>query len=298
MNRHIIKLIRPHQWLKNAFVFTPLFFDRHATDWCYVWPCIATCLAFCMAASGIYCFNDVHDCEADRRHPMKCMRPVASGVVSKRAAYATMAMAWAVAFALIALTRLLRADNQKALAVTLLLYITMNVAYSLKLKQIAILDVFIIAAGFVLRVVAGGQATGIILSHWIVLTTFLLALFLAMAKRRDDAALFEMSGLKARKNVERYSMDFLKSSISILGSITIMCYILYTVSTDVVERMGSHYVYATSVFVLAGILRYMQLTIVDQQSGSPTKILLHDPFIQICIIGWITTFAVILYAPL
>lgn len=296
MNRHIITLIRPHQWLKNLFVFMPLFFDRHATDWDYVWSCIVSFVAFCLAASGIYCFNDIHDAEADRRHPVKRMRPVASGAVSKRTAYITMGVVWIVAFTLVTWGRFYCGSIQKGLISTLLLYIAINIAYCVKFKQIALLDVFIIAMGFVLRIVAGGLATGIILSHWIVLTTFLLALFLAVAKRRDDVAIYEASGVKVRKNVVRYNMDFLNQCIAILGSITIMCYILYTVSNEVVERMGSHYLYATSVFVLAGILRYMQLTLVNRKSGSPTKVLLHDHFIHVCIIGWILAFTLILYA--
>ena len=171
----------------------------------------------------------------------------------------------------------------------------MNVAYCVRLKQIALLDVFVIATGFVLRIAAGGLATGIILSHWIVLTTFLLALFLAVAKRRDDVVIYEASGIKARKSVEHYNKFFLGIAIGVLGSITIMCYILYTVSNEVVDRIGSRYLYATSVFVLAGILRYMQLTFVDQKSGSPTEVLLHDRFIHFSIIGWIVAFTLILY---
>lgn len=295
MNRHLITLIRPHHWLKNVFVFTPLFFDRHATNWSYVWPCIVAFIAFSLAASGIYCFNDIHDADADRQHPVKRLRPVASGAVSKRTAYATMGIVWIVAFTLATLGSFYNDSIQNGLIDTLLIYIVMNVAYCLKLKQIALLDAFVIATGFVLRIVAGGQATGIILSHWIVLTTFLLALFLAVAKRRDDVAIYETSGVMARKNVVRYNMDFLNQSIAILGSITVMCYILYTVSNEVVERMGSHYLYATSVFVLAGILRYMQLALVDRKSGSPTMVLLHDHFIHVCIAGWIVAFAIILY---
>lgn len=295
MNRHLIKLIRPHQWLKNLFVFMPLFFDRHATDWNYVCPCTVTFIVFCLVASGIYCFNDIHDAEADRLHPVKRMRPVACGAVSKWTAYTTMGIAWIIAFILVAWCCFYSGSVQRGLIGTLLLYIVMNVAYCVKLKQIALLDVFIIAMGFVLRIVAGGLATGIILSHWIVLTTFLLALFLAVAKRRDDVTIYETSGVKARKNIVRYNMDFLNQSIGVLGSVTIVCYILYTVSNEVVERIGSHYLYATSVFVLAGILRYMQITIVDQKSGSPTLVLLHDHFIHACIIGWIVAFVVILY---
>lgn len=294
MNRHIIKLMRPQQWLKNAFVFAPLFFDRHTTDWHYAGPCIVACLAFCLAASGIYCLNDIRDAEADRLHPVKRMRPVASGAVGIRAAYATMVAAWVTAFVLIALSAsFLRGGG--LLAATLLLYIVMNVAYCLKLKQIAVLDVIFIAIGFVLRIVAGGLASGITISHWMVLTTFLLALFLALAKRRDDVAIYKTSGIKARRHVECYNMEFLDVAIGILGSATIMCYILYTVSDDVVARLGCRHLYATSGFVLAGILRYMQLTFVDKESSSPTKVLLHDRFIQVCVVGWIAAFAIILY---
>lgn len=274
----------------------PLFFDRHATDWNYVWPCVVAFIAFCLVASGIYCFNDIHDAEADRQHPVKRMRPVASGSVSKRAAYITMIIAWSAAFALVVWDGFYRGSIHKGLIGTLLLYLVMNIAYCVKLKQIALLDVFMISLGFVLRIVVGGLATGIILSHWIVLTTFLLALFLAVAKRRDDVAIYETSSVKARKNVVRYNMDFLNLSIGSLGSVTIMCYILYTVSNEVVKRIGSHYLYVTSFFVLAGIMRYMQLTIVERKSGSPTKVLLQDHFIHVCIIGWILAFTIILYA--
>ena len=296
MNRHTITLIRPHQWLKNVFVFTPLFFGRHVTDWNYIWPCTVAFIAFCLAASGIYCFNDIHDAEADRQHPVKRKRPVASGAVSKRMAYTVMGTAWVMAFTLVALGCFYSRSIQNRIIATLLIYIVMNVAYCVKLKQVAILDVFIIATGFVLRIVAGGLATGIILSHWIVLITFLLSLFLAVSKRRDDVAIYETLGVKPRKNIARYNMDFLNQSIGILGSITIMCYILYTVSGEVVERIGSRYLYATSVFVLAGILRYMQLTLVDRKSGSPTMVLLHDHFVHACIIAWIMAFVFILYA--
>lgn len=292
MIRPLIRLMRPSQWLKNVFVFMPLFFDRHAADWHYVWPCLLATLAFCLAASGVYCFNDIHDAEADRRHPLKRQRPVASGAVSRRTAYAAMGVAWMLALALAALGRYAMPG---ALAATLLGYILMNVAYCVWLKHVAIVDVFVIATGFVLRIVVGAQSTGVILSHWMVLTTFLLALFLALAKRRDDVVIYATSGQKTRQDVDRYGIDFLTSAISILGAITIMCYILYTVSAEVVGRVGSPYLYTTSVFVLAGILRYLQLTLVDQRSGSPTQVLLHDRFIQLCIVGWITTFTIILY---
>ena len=210
-------------------------------------------------------------------------------------AYATMIAAWMLAFMLVAVGSLHSDSARLGLAGTLLFYIAMNVAYCMKLKHVPLLDVFIIAMGFVLRIVAGGLATGIALSHWLVVTTFLLALFLALAKRRDDVALYESSGIKARKNVENYNLTFLDHAIGMLGGATIVCYILYTVSPDVVERLGSPHLYVTSLFVVAGIMHYMRITFVDKKSSSPTRVLLRDHFIQACVAGWITAFAIILY---
>lgn len=289
MNKHVITLLRPQQWLKNFFVFTPLFFDRRIADWHYAWPCIVAFLVFCLTASGIYCLNDIRDAKADSRHPVKRWRPVASGRVGRGTAYAMMAVAWATAFALVAIFALY------PLASTLLLYIAMNIAYCLKLKQMALLDVLIIAMGFVMRIVAGSQASGIALSPWIVITTFLLALFLALAKRRDDVVIFQTSGIKVRKNVERYDLVFLNLAVAMVGSATIVCYMLYTISPDVVERLGCPHLYATSIFVLAGILRYMQLAFASNKCGSPTRVLLHDCGLQLCVVGWIIVFAIILY---
>lgn len=295
MNKSIITLIRPHQWLKNAFVLTPLFFDRRTTDWTYAGPCLLAFAAFCLAASGIYCFNDICDADADRQHPQKRRRPIASGAVAIRTAYAIMAAAWMLALMLVAAGRFHSNGAQLGLSATLLFYIAMNAAYCVTLKQVPLLDVFIIATGFVLRIVAGGLATGIVLSHWMVVTTFLLALFLALAKRRDDVALYESSGIKARKNVEHYHALFLDHAIAMAGSTTVVCYILYTVSPDVVERLGCRHLYVTSLFVVAGIMRYMQLTFIDKKSSSPTSVLLHDHFIQACVVGWIVVFAFVLY---
>lgn len=289
MNKHVITLLRPHQWLKNIFVFTPLFFDRRIVDWHYAWPCIVAFFMFCLTASGIYCLNDIRDAEADSRHPVKRWRPVASGRVSRGTAYAMMVIVWLAAFTLAAIFAL------PSLASTLLLYIVMNIAYCLKLKQMALLDVFIIAMGFVMRIVAGSQASGIGLSPWIVITTFLLAVFLALAKRRDDVVICQTSGIKVRENVERYNIAFLNLAVAMVGSATIVCYMLYTISPDVVERLGCPHLYATSIFVVAGILRYMQLTFSSHKCGSPTKVLLHDSGLQLCVVGWIVVLAVILY---
>ena len=171
----------------------------------------------------------------------------------------------------------------------------MNIAYCIRLKRVALIDVFIIAIGFVLRIWVGGIATGIGISQWIVLMTFLLALFLAFAKRRDDVVMYEESGVKVRCNINRYNLQFMNQAITIVSAVTMVCYIMYTVSPEVQERMQTSYLYVTSIFVLIGLLRYMQLTLVYVKSGSPTKILLYDRFIQLSILGWLLTFFVLIY---
>ena len=293
MMKNIVILLRPQQWLKNGFIFIPLFFDHKLTDWYCLCSAILAFFAYSFAASAIYCLNDLIDVEADRKHPKKCKRPIAAGVISKVQALLLVALCLGVAFAI---ASMLEGNAQWKVIGILGVYIVMNIAYCLKLKQMAIVDVFIIAVGFVLRIFVGGFATGVVLSQWIVLMTFLLALFLAFAKRRDDVVIYEDTGVLARKNVNRYNLPFMNQVIGVVSSITMVCYIMYTVDPEVIARMGSRYVYLTSVFVLAGIIRYLQLTIVDVKSGSPTKVLMKDRFVQCSIIGWIMTFVLIIYA--
>ncbi len=262
----------------------------------YLIPSIMIFFAFGMAASGIYCFNDIYDVEADKLHPEKCKRPIASGAISEASGYVLMVFCIISALVITMSFPWEVGGGRIYVSSIIILYVLMNIAYCMILKQLAIIDVFIIAVGFVLRVFAGGFATGIYLSHWIILMTFLLALFLAFAKRRDDVVMYENTGLKARKNVNRYNVDFMNQAIAIIGSITMVCYIMYTVSPEVTARFNSSYVYMTVVFVLAGIIRYMQITIVDVKSGSPTKVLMKDRFIQLCVLGWCLSFAFIIYA--
>jgi len=288
----IIKLLRPHQWVKQLFVVLPLFFSGSLLElWCLRQVAVAF-MAFSAMASAIYCLNDISDVEADRLHPKKKYRPLATGEMSVRGAYALMA-----ALVVASLGICLLSDREQALSLTgiVCFYFVLNVAYCLKLKQYAIVDVFIVALGFVLRVVAGGVACGTWLSPWLISMTFLIALFLAFAKRRDDVVLHEKTGRVTRRNTERYNLDFLNYTLGIIGAVTMICYIIYTVSPEVEMRMGSRHVYITSLFVLAGILRYLQVAMVDYKSGSPTKILLHDKFIQGCVAMWILVFVIIIY---
>lgn len=290
---NILKLIRPHQWLKNVFVLIPMFFGGSLLDPEDIRASLLTFLAYSFVASSVYCFNDINDVEADRRHPVKCKRPLASGAVSMGTAWMLMALM----FVLAALMTALLGDRGHILKVggVLLFYYILNICYCAKLKQYAIVDVCIVAFGFVLRVLAGGFATDITLSKWLVLMTFLLTLFLSFAKRRDDVLRMNETGEPPRKNTIRYNLTFINQAITITASVTLVCYIMYTVSPEVVARLGSDLLYLTSVFVLLGLLRYIQITVVDKKSGDPTKIMLRDRFTQLVVMLWALTFLILIY---
>lgn len=289
---HYIQLLRPLQWVKNGFVFAPIFFSNHLLEWDFFLPTFVVFISFSLISSSIYCFNDLQDVEADRLHPKKCKRPIASGNISVKAGYAMMLLCLIGAFALLPFAK---SVNTPYLYIIIGGYWLMNIAYCIRLKQIAILDVTIIAIGFVMRVLAGGAATDIWISHWLVLMTFLVTLFLAFTKRNDDYRLYEQTGQKPRVSITGYNKTFINEATAIIASITMVCYIMYTMSPEVIARMGTRYVYLTSGWVLAGLLRYLQNMIVYGLSGSPTKSLVKDHFIQFCIIGWLASFFAIIY---
>lgn len=293
MKSNLLKLIRPHQWLKNVFVMIPMFFGGSLLDPSDIRASVVTFFAFSFIASSVYCFNDIIDVEADRRHPVKCKRPIASGAISVRSAWALMALMFLLSvgtvFLLDTYTHVIN------VGLVILIYYILNILYCSKLKQYAIVDVCIIAFGFVLRVLAGGFATDISLSKWLVLMTFLLTLFLSFAKRRDDVLRMNETGEPPRKNTIRYNLTFINQAITITASVTLVCYIMYTVSPEVVNRFHSDLLYLTSVFVLLGLLRYIQITVVDKRSGDPTKMMLRDRFTQCVVLLWALTFLVLIY---
>ena len=208
------------------------------------------------------------------------------------AGYEMMLICTIGAFALVPLAQ---SVNTPYLYMIMAAYWLMNIAYCVRLKQYAILDVSIIAVGFVMRVLIGGVTTDIWISHWLVMMTFLVTLFLAFTKRNDDYRIYEQTGTKPRVSITGYNKTFINEATAIIASVTLVCYIMYTMSPEVIERMGTRYVYLTSGWVLAGLLRYLQNMIVFGLSGSPTKSLVKDHFIQLCIAGWIASFFVIIY---
>jgi prenyltransferase, ubiA family len=284
-------LIRPQQWIKNGFVLIPMFFGGRLLNVDDAIASVVTFFAFSCAASAIYCFNDIVDVDADRRHPVKCGRPIASGAVSVPTAYALMAVL-ALLSALLLFFLPQRAGETAGIVA---FYFLLNMAYCLWLKRHAIIDVCTVAFGFVLRILAGGMACDVAVSNWLVLMTFLLALFLSFAKRRDDVLRMNETGEPPRRNTIRYNLTFVNQAITVTGTVTLVCYIMYTVSPEVVSRFHAPYLYLTSIFVLVGLLRYMQLTVVDEVSGDPTKILLRDRFTQAIVVAWIMAFLLIIY---
>ncbi|MBP6527120.1 MAG: decaprenyl-phosphate phosphoribosyltransferase [Prevotella sp.] len=286
-----LNLIRPKQWIKNLFVMVPLFFGGALFDFKSLIAGAITFIAYSFAASSIYCFNDIHDVDDDRRHPAKCHRPVASGAVSIFQAYVLMALM--ILLSMICIIFL--PENKFETGGVILFYWVLNIAYCAKLKRYAIVDVCIVAFGFVLRLFAGGFASDILLSKWIVLMTFLITLFMSFAKRRDDVLRMEETGEAPRRNTIRYNLTFINQAITITASVTLVCYIMYTVSPEVIENFHTDYLYLTSVFVLLGLLRYIQLAVVDKESGDPTKIILKDHFTQLIVFAWLVSFIIIIY---
>lgn len=289
--KNLFQLIRPKQWVKNVFVLLPMFFGGSLLVGQNILAATITFLSFSFAASSIYCFNDLIDVEADRRHPVKCKRPVASGAVSIQQAYVLMG----VMILMSMLVLLLMPCQMLQVGAIILFYWLLNLAYCARLKEYAIVDVCIVAFGFVLRLLAGGMATETPLSRWIVLMTFLLTLFLSFAKRRDDVVRMNQTGEAPRKNTSRYNLTFINQVITFTASVTLVCYIMYTVSPEIIARFGTDQLYLTSVFVLLGLLRYIQLTVVDEQSGDPTKLLLRDRMMQAIVVFWLAAFIVIIY---
>jgi decaprenyl-phosphate phosphoribosyltransferase len=283
-----LRLLRPKDWAKNLFLFLPLFFSGDLFRW-EVYPSLLLgFFCFCCIASSLYIINDYRDIEDDRKHPEKCRRPLASGAVSKGTAI--------VICVLLILTGLTTAYliREKFLFV-IGIYFMLNLGYSFGLKSISILDIIIVATGFVLRVKGGAVIAGIGLSEWLTIMVFLLALFMAIGKRRDDVLLKLSSGTEMRKSIRGYNLDFLNVILALVCAVIVVAYFMYTMSPEVLQRLGTYRLYYTCLFVLAGILRYLQIIFVQASAGSPTKILYRDRFIQLTIVLWIVSFYFIIY---
>jgi len=283
-----LKLLRPKDWAKNLFLFLPLFFGRQISNTHLLIQVAFGFVAFSCIASSIYIINDYRDREDDRKHPVKCKRPLASGSVSPAAALVICALLIIAGFGLAWWIR------DKFLFV-LAIYFLVNLGYSLGLKSIPILDLILLAAGFVLRIKGGSVISYVPLSEWIVIMVFLLAIFMAIGKRRDDVLLKISSGTDMRKSIKGYNLELLNVLLALVCAVIVVAYLMYTMSPVTIQYTGSTRLYYTCLFVLAGIMRYLQIIFVSNDSGSPTKILYKDRFIQVTLVLWIVSYILLLY---
>ncbi|ARU32432.1 decaprenyl-phosphate phosphoribosyltransferase [Sulfuriferula sp. AH1] len=273
------RLMRPHQWLKNSFVFTGLLFGHAWHDGHLVLQVVLAALAFSLMSSAVYIINDMVDCGQDRLHPEKCLRPLAANQLGMSTA--------GVFAALLMLIALLLAGWVAAMVlVIIVLYALMNLSYSLRLKHVVILDVFIIAAGFMLRILAGTLGVGIPPSQWLLLCGLMVTLFLGFAKRR--AEIIELAETKTahRKVLAHYSPVLLDKMIGITASGVIMSYSLYTMSPDTVHTHGTSNLIYTVPFVMYGVFRYIYLLHQQHGGGDPSRDVVRDPHMLLAVLAW------------
>jgi 4-hydroxybenzoate polyprenyltransferase len=275
----LLRLMRPHQWLKNAFVLIGPFFAHAWHDNSLVTAVLLSVVAFCLISSAVYVVNDLTDISADQRHPTKRRRPLASGTVS-----VPVAIVLAVVLFISAMLAAWLASPTVALIVTL--YLLLNIAYSWRLKRVVILDVFIIAAGFMLRILAGTTGVGIEPSSWLLLTGLMVTLFLGFSKRRSELAVMEHSGESSRAVLENYSLPMLDLMIGVCSAGVVMAYSLYTMSAETIAVHHTDKLVYTVPFVLYGLFRYLYRTVADDLGEDPARDLLRDPHLLLTVVGW------------
>lgn len=292
--KHYLKLLRVGQWVKNLFVFIPLFFSGKITEYNLFTESVFAFVVFSFTASCIYIINDYFDIESDRKHPDKKNRPLASGAISKNTAQILFFSIIGLIIGLIYWGQGFFSIDLTKFSIIILSYFVMNLAYTFKLKHVAIVDICIIAIGFVMRVLAGGYITGIFISQWAILLTFVLALVLAIGKRRGELINAQISG-KTRKSLDGYNVQFADIALSISCALAIVCYLMFTLSPEVQQRFHSRVFYTVG-FVVFAFLRYLQQTLVYNKTESPTKIVYKDRYIQITLVLWFFTFLYQIYA--
>jgi len=284
----IVRSLRLYQWSKNFFVFAPLIFAQKVLDWTATAQVVAAFCIFCLLSGGLYIFNDLQDYEEDKKHPKKCQRPITAGLISQSTAYLIFG---SFSFFSLGIALLLRFE----FFLIVLSYFILQILYSLKLKHVVILDVFIISSGFFLRVIAGGIVIAVPLSSWLLICTILLALFLAMSKRRHELVLLQSGASAHRPILEEYSAYFLDQLISVVTASILIAYCLYTISEETITKFGTRNLVFTTPFVLYGIFRYLYLIHQKKEGGSPEELILKDKPLLINIILWLATIGVILY---
>jgi 4-hydroxybenzoate polyprenyltransferase len=277
--RLLITAMRPHQWVKNLFIFAPLLFGKKLDDWVAIGYSFLAFVVFCCLASGLYIFNDWIDSDEDRLHPEKCNRPISSGLLPVSLALTCAVILFISGFCIASFI------GFKFFFVAAI-YLTLTLSYCVVLKRIMVLDSMTIAAGFVARVVGGAFAAGVFASHWLIVCTFLLALFLAFTKRRQELLTLSEHAGEHREVLNEYTVSYLEQVNNIVIGAAIVCYALYTVAPETVEKFGTDSLIYGTIFVIYGLFRYMALIKKPENGGNPTKTLLHDRGLLLTITFW------------
>ena len=290
--RLLLTVMRPHQWVKNLFIFAPLLFGKKLTDPLAVWNSVLAFTVFCLLSSGLYIINDWIDAEEDRAHPEKRNRPISSGALPVSVALAGAVVLFIPAFWIAA------GALGFSFFLVAALYFFLTLSYCIALKRLIIIDCMTIAAGFVLRVVGGAIAVSVIPTHWLIVCAFLLALFLAFTKRRQELLILNDSAAEHREVLSQYSVEYLEKVNGILIGAAIVCYALYTVAPETVERFKTTALIYGTVFVIYGLFRYLALIKNPALGGSPSKMLLRDRPLMLTVFGWSVYNAVVIYQSL
>jgi 4-hydroxybenzoate polyprenyltransferase len=281
------RALRPQQWIKNLFVYAPLIFSQNVLNQALVLRATLAFLAFCLISSAVYLLNDLRDIEEDRQHPLKAHRPLASGRLKRSTAVAALAIIAPAGFLVALLVN-------RSFVFIALGYFALQIAYTLWLKHVVILDIFVVASGFLLRVVAGGFAIRVYLSSWLLICTTLLALFLAMGKRRHEIVLMEGRAASHRPILKEYNIYLLDQMISVVTASTLLAYCLYTISEETVAKFGTRNLIFTVPFVLYGIFRYLYLIHQKAEGGTPESLIIRDKPLLTAIALWIGVAAAVL----
>jgi len=284
-----LQLIRVHQWIKNIFVFVPILFSLHIFEEDYLLATIFAFLVFCLASSAIYVINDLVDIEADRSHPLKKNRPLPSGAISKSSALITAALL------LVSVFWLIFYFNYEFILIVVS-FLVLNVLYSFLLKNIVILDIFSIAAGFALRVLAGAFVIQVPISSWLLLTTMFISLFLGVMKRHSELSIIsEESNTSSRKVLAQYSLNFADQIATVAAAGVIICYALYSVAPRTISVFGTEGLIYTTPFVVFGIFRYMYLEYMSKKGENTTRIMATDIPMIVTVILYIIATVLIIY---
>ena len=280
-------LIRIRSWVKNLIVFAPLFFSTRMEWHNLVVNALPAFISFCLASGSIYIFNDLTDIRYDRTHPLKKLRPIAAGKIPRGKA------SWLSAGMLLT-SLVLSWYTQPAVLWAVGSYAILNLLYSLFLKNFSLIDLFVISLGFILRLMAGSLATGVILSDWIILLTLLLSILLILGKRRQDLQ-FGEKGISSRPALRGYSVNYIDLMMVLVAAAMVTTYIMYSISPELESRIQSPYFKLTSVWIILAVLRFFQLIFVFQKTENPIELFLKVPFLLITVFLWLLSCFFFLY---